>query len=355
MLKIRILVPGILVCLGIAAPAWLLGKVFPLIGGPIFAIIMGMAIVMVAPSFLVKKTSLLASSLKRNPLSLDEGVKYTSRKILQYSIILLGFGMNLFNVIAVGSQSLIILVFTLSSSFLVAYFVGKALKLEPNMTTLIGIGTSVCGGSAIAATAPVINAKDEEVAHAISTIFLFNIVAVFIFPALGHLLGMSDMGFGMWSGTAINDTSSVVAAGTAWSNAAGDNTALAFATIVKLTRTLMIVPITFFLAIYTARKARKTECLPGENKFLFIKVFPWFVIGFVLTAIVNTFWGIPSVSSFLVSVGKFMIVMAMAAIGLNTDLKKLITNGFKPIFLGLCCWFAVANVSLIIQGLMNTW
>ena len=356
MLKIKGTLPGVFLCLAIATPAWFLGRTFPLIGGPIFAILAGMLIVMVFPGFMKDNASNKEGNpLKSSFLEFDRGIKYTSRKILQYSIILLGFEMNLFHVIAVGSQSLIILVFTLSSSFLVAYFVGKAMKLETNMTTLIGIGTSVCGGSAIAATAPVINAKDEEVAQAISTIFLFNIVAVFIFPALGHLLGMSDMGFGMWSGTAINDTSSVVAAGTAWSNAAGDNTALAFATIVKLTRTLMIVPITFILAIYTARKAKQTELKGGDKKFSFIKVFPWFVIGFILTAIANTFWGVPTISESLVTAGKFMIVMAMAAIGLNTNLKKLILNGFKPIFLGLCCWFAVANVSLLIQGLMKTW
>lgn len=343
--------PGILMCLTIAAPAWILGKAFPLIGGPIFAILAGMLLVIIFPTLMSKKVSDKTENLSK----LDEGVKYTSRKILQYSIILLGFEMNLFHVIEVGGQSLIILVFTLSASFIVAYLVGKALRLETNMTTLIGIGTSVCGGSAIAATAPVISAKDEEVAQAISTIFLFNIVAVFIFPALGHLLGMSDMGFGMWSGTAINDTSSVVAAGTAWSNAAGDNTALAFATIVKLTRTLMIVPITFVLAIYTARKAKQTQIETGESNFSFIKVFPWFIIGFLLTSLVNTFWGVPDISDALVSLGKFMIVMAMVAIGLNTNLKKLIINGFKPIFLGLCCWFAVANVSLLIQGLTKTW
>lgn len=356
MLCVKNKMPGVLLCVIIAAPAWLLGKFFPLVGGPIFAILTGMLLVITFPNLLTKKnTATIQKTSEVSKLKLNEGVRYTSRKILQYSIILLGFEMNLFHVIEVGSQSLIILVFTLSASFVVAYLVGKALKLEANMTTLIGIGTSVCGGSAIAATAPVINAKDDEVAQAISTIFLFNIVAVFIFPALGHLLGMSDMGFGMWSGTAINDTSSVVAAGTAWSNAAGDNTALAFATIVKLTRTLMIVPITFVLAIYTARKAKKIELTTGENKFSFIKVFPWFVIGFVLTSIINTFWGIPAISEALVSIGKFMIVMAMAAIGLNTNLKKLIMNGFKPIFLGLCCWFAVANVSLLIQGIMKTW
>ena len=156
----------------------------------------------------------------------------------------------------------------------------------------------------------------------------------------------------MWAGTAINDTSSVVAAGASWSSAAGNNTALAFATIVKLTRTLMIVPITLVLAIYTAKKLSKKAASAdeGENSFSFIKVFPWFVMGFVLTAILNTFLPIPaSVSETLVQIGKFMIVMAMTAIGLNTNLKKLLTNGLKPICLGLCCWFIVAAVSLIVQ------
>ncbi|MDD4803097.1 MAG: putative sulfate exporter family transporter, partial [Syntrophomonas sp.] len=133
--------------------------------------------------------------------------------------------------------------------------------------------------------------------------------------------------------------------------AAGNNTALAFATIVKLTRTLMIVPITLVLAIYTAHNTQKNKESTDGIKFSFVKVFPWFVIGFVATAIINTFIGIPSISNNLVTIGKFMIVMAMVAIGLNTNLKKLITNGFKPIFLGICCWFAVASISLIILTL----
>jgi len=286
------------------------------------------------------------------PEKLESGIKYTSKAILQYSIILLGFEMNLFNVIKVGGQSLLVMVFTLSSSFITAYLVGKAMKIDGKTTTLIGVGTSICGGSAIAATAPVIRAKDEDVAQAISTIFLFNIIAVFIFPPLGHMLGLSDTGFGMWAGTAINDTSSVVAAGASWSSAAGNNTALAFATIVKLTRTLMIVPITLVLAIYTTRKIRRensNENAEGSN-YSIAKIFPWFVLGFVLTAILNTFLPIPDgVSSGLVQIGKFMIVMAMTAIGLNTNLKKLLTNGLKPICLGLCCWFVVAVVSLLVQ------
>ena len=329
--------PGILLCLAIAAPAWLLGRAYPIIGGPVFGIIFGMILTMAFPAL----------------HSFNDGIKYTSKKLLQYSIILLGFEMNLFQVIKVGGQSLFVIIFTLSASFLTAFFVGRALKLDGKMTALIGIGTSICGGSAIAAAAPVIGAKDEDIAHAISTIFLFNIVAVFIFPALGHLLGMNDIGFGMWAGTAINDTSSVVAAGVSWSAAAGNNTALAYATIVKLTRTLMIVPITLVLAVYTAQKNKSNDT---SSDFNLIKIFPWFVIGFAAASILNTFAGMPaSVTHILAVTGKFMIVMAMAAIGLNTNPKKLFTNGLKPIFLGLCCWFAVAGVSLLVQLIVKIW
>lgn len=328
-------VPGLLVCLIIAVPAWLLGRAFPIIGGPVFGILFGMII-----------------ALFKRPEILTGGIKFTSKKILQWSIILLGFEMNLFNVIKVGGQSLLVMVFTLTAAFLTAYFIGKAMKIEGKTTTLIGVGTSICGGSAIAATAPVIQADDEEVAQAISTIFLFNIIAVFIFPPLGHLLGLTDTGFGMWAGTAINDTSSVVAAGASWSAAAGNNTALAFATIVKLTRTLMIVPITLVLAVYTTKKMVKTQAAGGstDKNYSISKIFPWFVLGFVLTAVINTFVPLPDgLPELLVTIGKFMIVMAMTAIGLNTDLKKLLTNGLRPISLGLCCWFVVAVVSLLVQ------
>ena len=336
--------PGIALCLGIAVPAWFLGKAFTLIGSPVFGILIGMVLAMVFPRLL---------SAPSASLPLEHGVKFTSKKLLQYSIVLLGFGMNLFRVIEVGGKSLFVMMFTLSAAFLTAFIVGKALSVRGKMSVLIGVGTSICGGSAIVATAPVIGAEDEDVAHAISTIFVFNLLAVFLFPAFGHLLGMSDLGFGMWAGTAINDTSSVVAASAAWSASAGNNDALAFATIVKLTRTLMIVPITLVLAVYTAKKGKQES---DGQAFRFSKVFPWFVLGFVAATIVNTFAGIPAgISRGLVDAGKFVIVMAMAAIGLNTHLGKLVKNGFKPIFLGLCCWAAVAGVSLLVQALMGNW
>ena len=353
--------PGLLLCFGIALIAWILGRQFTIIGGAVFGIVLGMA----------------AGMIKR-PEAFDTGIRFTSKKILQYSIILLGFEMNMGNVIKVGTQSLFVMLFTLSASFITAFVIGKALKVPGDMAVLIGVGTSICGGSAIAATAPVIKAKDEDVAQAISTIFLFNIIAVFLFPALGSLFGLSDIGFGMWAGTAVNDTSSVVAAASSWSQRAGNNTALEFATIVKLTRTLMIVPITLVLAVYTSRKGRKAVTASdmdngkdadmdtgkdsgikaardngkdtGKGSYSFRKVFPWFVLGFLAAALMYTFLPIPAaISAFLVQAGKFLIVMAMAAIGLNTNLRKLLTQSIRPLLLGLCCWTAVAAVSLLVQ------
>ncbi|MCL2320387.1 MAG: YeiH family protein [Treponema sp.] len=336
------IIPGIVVCLLVAGPAWVLGKVLPIIGGPVFAIIFGIVITLLFPKLIGYKF--------REGLVFENGVKYTSKKLLQYSIVLLGFGMNFYSVVKAGGQSLLVMLFTLTMAFLTAYFLGKALKLPGNTSTLIGVGTSICGGSAIAATAPIIHASDEDVSQAISTIFLFNIIAVFIFPALGRMMHMSDIGFGMWAGTAINDTSSVVAAGTSWSNAVGNNETLQFATIVKLTRTLMIVPITLVLALYTARKREHS----GGGDFSFVKVFPWFVIFFLVAALLNTFAGIPpEASSDLTEIGKFVITMAMAAIGLNTNIKKLLSNGVKPLLLGVSCWFVVAVVSLIVQRVMG--
>ncbi|MDK9711121.1 YeiH family protein [Acidaminobacter sp.] len=350
---LREISPGVLLCFIIAMPAWFLGKAVPVVGSPVFGILAGMMLSLFFPQL---------TGLNWKSAGFEKGIKMTSKKLLQLSIILLGFGMNLFHVFKVGSQSIMVILVTLSASFVTAYFVGKTLSLDGKVTTLIGVGTSICGGSAIAATAPVIEASDEEVAHAISTIFLFNVLAVFIFPTFGRLLGLSDMGFGMWAGTAINDTSSVVAAGTAWSSAAGNDTALAFATIVKLTRTLMIVPITLVLAIYTARKksllADKGEVrneLSDTENFNFVKVFPWFVIGFLAAAVVNTVFDLGELSVALVTLGKFLIVMAMAAIGLNTKIKKLLTQGLKPVLLGICCWIAVAGASLLVQSAIRMW
>lgn len=316
---------GILLAAIIAVPAWLLGDKFPIVGSPVLGILFGMLL-----------------AFWKRPAFFNEGITYTSKKLLQYSIILMGFGMNLFNVFKVGKETLILMCFTLTAAFITAYIVGRLLKLDEKTTILIGVGSSICGGSAIAATSPVINAKEEEVAHAISTIFLFNALAAFTFPLIGHLFHMSNECFGLWAGTAVNDTSSVVAAGYSFSTAAGN-----LAVIVKLTRTLAIVPITIALALYTSRKEKE------KGQYNLVKIFPWFVFGFIAASIAYTFLPLPaSFTNFIVQLSKFIIVMAMASIGLNTNIISLIKKGGKPIFLGFSCWIILAFVSLIVQHLI---
>jgi len=328
---------GILLCFALSLPAWYIGRLFPLVSGPVIAILAGIIISLALPN--------LTKARFGSGFSFGEGLKFTSKKVLQYSIVLLGFQMNLHNLLSAGRVSLIVMCFTFTLVLLTAFCLGRLLKLSGNTTTLIGVGTSICGGSAIAAVAPVIRAADEDVTRAISTVFLFNIAAVFTFPALGRLFGMDDSTFGIWAGTAINDTSSVVAAGTAWSNLAGNNTALNYATIVKLTRTLALVPIALFLALYTARKQKSA----GAGDFSFAKVFPWFVLFFAAAAFASTFLEIPAnVSAWLVRAGKFGIIMAMAAIGLNTNLKALFASGIKPIVLGGICWAVISLTALVV-------
>jgi uncharacterized integral membrane protein (TIGR00698 family) len=316
--------PGITLAAIIAIPAWLIGLAFPVIGSPVLGILFGMIL-----------------AFWKRPTMFDDGVKYTSKKLLQYSIILLGFSMNLFSIFKVGSQTLVLMAFTLTATFLTAFVAGKLLKLDGSLKTLIGVGTAICGGSAIAATAPVIHADDEDVAQSISTIFLFNVIAAFLFPFIGHVFHMNDHSFGLWAGTAVNDTSSVVAAGYTFSNAAGN-----LAVIVKLTRTLMIVPVTLALAFYTSKKAVGKE----KSGYNFEKIFPWFVIGFIVASVINTFIVLPAgTSSFLSQAGKFVIVMAMASIGLNTNVVKLVKSGAKPILLGFICWIVLSLTSLVVQ------
>lgn len=331
MSKIKSNALGVILCLTIALPAYYLGKQLPLIGGPVFAILMGMII-----TFLIKDKNKVQS-----------GITYTSKKILQYAVILLGFGMNLGDIVKTGSSSLPIIISTIATSLVVAYVLCKVLKMPSKISTLIGVGSSICGGSAIAATAPVIEADDEEIAQAISVIFLFNILAALIFPTLGGMLGLSNDGFGLFAGSAVNDTSSVTATATAWDGIHGSNT-LDQATIVKLTRTLAIIPITLVLAFKRTRDAEKSE-----STFNLKKIFPFFILFFILASVITTVFNLPgNITAPIKDLSKFFIVMAMAAIGLNTNIVKLVKSGAKPIFMGFCCWVAITVVCLSMQALL---
>ena len=329
MAESKSVLPGLALAAAIALPALALGAWLPLIGGPVWSILLGMLIAL----------------WRTPPAACTAGIRFSGKKVLQYAIILLGFEMNLFQVFAVGSQSLTIIAVTLTAAFITAWLAGNYLRLEEKPRILIGVGTAICGGSAIAAAAPAINADEQDIAYSIATIFLFNIAAVFIFPFLGHALGLSDSGFGMWAGTAINDTSSVVAAAYSYSSAAGN-----YATIVKLTRSLMIVPVTLALAVGFAASAK------SRGQVRLGSIIPWFIFSFLLASVINTSDILPPlVCDWLAKAGKFLIIVAMAAIGLNTNLPKLLNNGLRPIALGLLCWLAVAASSLLAQRQLGLW
>lgn len=332
---------GVLFCLIIAIPATLLGKQIEVVGGPVFAILIGMVLALVFPKH------------RREPLA--AGVTYTSKKILQYAVILLGFGMNLSQILSKGAQSLPIIVATISTSLVIAFVLCRVMNVPGKISTLVGVGSSICGGSAIAATAPVIDADDREIAQAISVIFLFNVIAALVFPTLGGMLGLTNEGFGLFAGTAINDTSSVTAAASAWDSMHPGANVLESATVVKLTRTLAIIPITLVLACWQMHLARKAGG-DAKSTFSLKRAFPMFVLFFVLASVVTTVFQLPtSITPPIKELSKFFIVMAMAAIGFNTDIVELVKKGGKPIALGFCCWIGIACMSLGMQHVLGIW
>ena len=318
--------PGIALCLAIALVAYLLGGLWPIVGGPVFAILLGLFIRNVLPV----------------PEATLPGIAFCSKKMLQYSIILLGGGLSLLTIYSTGAQSLVVMLVTLLAALVCAWIIGRLLRVNAILTSLVGVGTGICGGSAIAAIAPIVKAEDDDIAFAISTVFLFNVVAVVAFPFFGHLMGMSDLGFGIWAGTAINDTSSVVAAAGSYSHEA-----LEIATVTKLARTLMIVPIALFFALLVG--ARR-----DGGEFHFIRVFPWFILGFLAMALLNTAGILGETLSGLSSQsGKFLITVALAGVGLGANMSRIIKTGYRPIVLGMCVWILIALTSIGVQTLLN--
>lgn len=346
--------PGILLCAAIAAVSTLLAKQtignfsMEVIGAPVFSILFGMIITLIFPKLSTKEV-------------MKDGIKFSSKKILQWAVIILGFSLNLGTILSVGGKSLPVIVSTIATSLVVAFVMMKVLKMDSKVSTLIGVGSSICGGSAIAATAPVIDADDKEVAQSISVIFLFNVLAALIFPTFGHAIGLGSEGFAVFAGTAVNDTSSVTAAASTAENIYGVEGILSAAVTVKLTRTLAIIPITLALAIYRSVKAKKAGSEEAGG-FSFKKVFPFFIIYFIIASVITTVVGIIPESAFTIWylgsfvkamkwLAKFFIAMAMCGIGLNTNIVELVKKGGKPILMGFACWVCITAVSIGMQML----
>lgn len=347
------IMPGFLCCLAIAIPSYFLGHLFPVVGGPVIAILIGMLITVFHKTGTVTR----------------EGISFTSKRVLHWAVIFLGFGLNLNVILETGKQSLPIILTTIATSLIVAFALHKIMGTNGRIAMMIGVGSSICGGSAIAATAPVIEAEDEEIAQAISIIFFFNVVAALVFPSLGNALHfdtMSGDAFGIFAGTAVNDTSSVTACASTWDAMHNLGTlTLDKAVTVKLTRTLAIIPISLALSFLQVNKEEKEieeeERREGKEvkRVSILKLFPMFILYFIIASVITTVatgMGIsPSIFEPMKFISKFFIILAMAAIGLSTDIVKLVKTGGKPLLMGFACWVSITLVSLLMQHLLHLW
>ncbi|OIH94513.1 hypothetical protein BIU90_05205 [Curtobacterium sp. MCBA15_001] len=339
----RRLAPGLALATGIAVVATVIGRLLPVVGAPVSGVVLGAVIGMI----------------RRPAAALKPGITTASKFVLQLAVVLLGAQLSLLEVARVGVESLPVMLGTLVLCLLAAWGVGRLLGVVGNLRTLIGVGTGICGASAIAAVTPVIGAVSVEVAYAVSTIFLFNVAAVIVFPVVGHALGMSQHAFGLFAGTAVNDTSSVVAAASTYGTQAAN-----FAVVVKLVRTLMIIPIVLGLAWLVGRREQAAARLAAADDGVpaaerppwtlrrIVKLVPWFLIGFVIAAAVNSTGVLPGpVHPAISTVAAFLITVALSAIGLSTDVAGFRRAGFRPLVLGLVLWLVVTGSSLGLMAL----
>lgn len=326
--------PGFIMALCIAGAAKAVEMVLPMhiVGASVIALFAGMII----------------NSFWR-PAWAAQGLKFTSKKILKFAIILLGASLSMNVILSVGRLSLMVMFFTLLACFGGGYLVGKALGLNWKLSNLISAGTGICGGSAIAAVAPVIDAEDRDIAYAMSATFLFDMAMIVLFPIMGRALGLSDEAYGLWAGTAVNDTSSVVAAGYAFSEGGGD-----FATMVKLTRTLAIIPTVLVFAFVNIHLTRKNHLETSGNKINFRGLFPWFILGFLALAAINSSGIIPAgISKIAKDASKFLMIAALAAIGLGTSLKDMKKSGVNPMLHGFIISVLVVIVAIAVEWFMG--
>ncbi len=329
--KLNNIAPGLLLSACVAIVAMFLSSLIPgdIIGATVMALLVGMALNPVLNSY----------------KQFNAGVSYTGKIVLRIGIILMGVNMNFSEVLNVGKYSLFVMIFTMATAFGAGNLIGKMFGMNWKLTNLLSVSTAICGGSAVAAVGPVIKAKDEDVAYAISSTFIFDILTVVVIPWIGIALGMSSMGYGLWVGTAVNDTSSVVAAGYAFSEFAG-NTAV----IVKLTRTLFIIPYVLIFSIITERLEAKSEVAYGRISINFKKIFPYFIILFLVVVALRSTGIIPNaLVSALSKTSKFCMVMALSAIGLKTSFRDIRDIGFKPMILGFIVDTLVVFVSIGVQ------
>ena len=252
-----------------------------------------------------------------------------TKLLLQASVILLGFGMNLQKVVEAGRTGIVFTIVTITGTLLLGFLLGRAMGISRTTAHLISSGTAICGGSAIAAVGPVVDASDEEMSVALGTVFILNSIALFIFPMIGHRLGMTQPQFGVWAAIAIHDTSSVVGAAAKYGA-----DALQIATTVKLTRALWIVPLTLATAFFFKRKSARVAI-------------PWFIGWFVVASVIRTYVPAPpEVWSTLTTIARLGLTVTLFLIGAGLSRKSIAAVGARPLILGVILWIVISSVSL---------
>ena len=257
--------------------------------------------------------------------------KNVSKKLLQYSVIGLGFGMNLQASLASGKEGMLFTIISVVGTLLIGMFIGcKILKLNHNTSYLISSGTAICGGSAIAAVGPIIKAKDTDMSMALATVFILNAIGLFLFPILGHWLGLSQQDFGTWAAIAIHDTSSVVGAGAAYGEEA-----LQVATTIKLTRALWIIPLALVTSVIFRSEGKKISI-------------PWFILFFIVAMLINTYLlaDFPQIGKFIAGIARKGLIITMFFIGASLSVDVIKSVGIRPLLQGILLWIIISAASL---------
>ena len=257
--------------------------------------------------------------------------KNVSKKLLQYSVIGLGFGMNLQASLASGKEGMLFTIISVIGTLLIGMFIGcKVLKLNRNTSYLISSGTAICGGSAIAAVGPIIKAKDTDMSMALATVFILNAIGLFLFPVLGHWLGLSQQDFGTWAAIAIHDTSSVVGAGAAYGEEA-----LQVATTIKLTRALWIIPLALVTSVIFRSDGKKISI-------------PWFILFFIVAMLINTYLlaDFPQIGKFIAGIARKGLIITMFFIGASLSVDVIKSVGIRPLLQGILLWIIISTASL---------
>ena len=297
--------------------------------------------VAISPLILAIVVGMLFRNVTGLPEIFKAGTEFSLKRILRIAIVLLGLKLSISEIASVGSRGLIVVVAGVTLTLALSIWLGRHTGISEELATLIGTGVSICGASAVIAVGGVLNARDRNIAFAIATVTAFGTLAMFIYPVLAKVLGLSEVVYGVWAGASIHEVAQVVAAGYAVSDVSGG-----IATLVKLSRVVLLAPVTMGLGILFARK-------DAENLSVRSVPVPYFVFGFVAMILINSIGVLPApVSGALIQLDDFLLAIAMAAMGLNTSLHDMRRIGIAPLYIGLAAWIFIAGLSYVLISLL---